>query len=187
MELEKKVLYSNTYCAYRDKYMGRTICRHKYSYGVCDLDICPIVHERYANVIFQPNGLVLVVKRPSDQYVAGAWEIFEIEISPELDNEEEVISFCLEKANGVPEKIKAALVERIRRIFRRWRFLRDRGKPIGILERERRPEEVLVPVEEELLRELERIEAEEEGEEAEGSKEGGGHSDSSLGDESSEQ
>ena len=165
VESIKKMLYANTFCAYRDKYMNRTICRHKYSYGICDLDLCPIYNERYANIIFQPEGLVLVTKKPSNEYVAGVWETYKLEISPELDNEEEIIDFCMEKTDGVPEKIKNVLIERLKRILKRWRFLKERGKRVGIIEKKEERPEISVEEaleEEELARELERLKEETE-------------------------
>ncbi len=163
VEFIKRILYTNTFCAYRDKYMNRIICRHKYSYGICDLDLCPIFNDRYANIIFQEDGLVLVVKKPSDEYVAGVWERHKIEVSPELNNDEEIISFCMERIDGISEKIKEALIGKLRNILSRWRFLRARGKRVGILEKkEEKPEagsEEAVE-EEELMKELEKWEEE---------------------------
>lgn len=158
MENPKKMLYSNTFCAYRDKYMNRTLCRHKYSYGICDLDLCPIINKHYANVIFQPEGLTLVVKYPSEEAIAGTWEKFILEVSPELDNEDELIKFCMEKADGVPEKIKKHLELKIRNIFSRWRFLKSKGKKIGILVKEEEIERP--PIEEELIEEIKEAEKE---------------------------
>ncbi len=156
----KKLLYANTFCAYRDKYMGRIICRHKYSYGVCDLDLCPIVNDYYANVVFQEEGIVLVVKRPSGDSVAGMWERYNIEISPELDNEDDIIKFCMEKTNGVPEIIRKKLQEKIHALFERWRFLKSRGKKIGAIETEKKVAEEEITIGEELLEEIKEVEKE---------------------------
>ena len=155
----KKMLYSNTFCAYRDKYMGRTICRHKYSYGICDLDLCPIVNDHFANIIFQDDGVILVIKHPSDNSIAGVWERFPIEISPELDNEDEVIAFCMEKTGSVPDKIRERLKQKVHSIFERWRFLKSHGKKIGILELKVEGEE-RPPITEELLEEIKEVEKE---------------------------
>ncbi|MCR8433024.1 MAG: hypothetical protein NDP24_02160 [Crenarchaeota archaeon] len=133
MDLSRKTLYSNTFCAYRDKYLNRTLCRHPCSYGECDLDLCPIVNDHFANVIFQEDGVYLVVKTPSEEYVAGTWEKTKLDISPELTNEENVIRLALEKAKNTHEKIRMALQRRIRGIYARMRFLKERGKPVGIL------------------------------------------------------
>lgn len=144
--------------------MNRILCRHPYSYGECDLDLCPIVNSYYANVIFQEDGIYLIVKKPSEDYIAGEWEKTKLEISPELDNEEEVIKLALEKAEKTSEIIKRALQERIRRIYMRMRFLKEREKPIGILAPPTPPERVTTEeemLEETLRRELEKIEAEE--------------------------
>lgn len=158
MDPLKKVLYANTFCAYRDKYQNRILCRHKYSYGYCDLDLCPILNERYANIIFQPEGVVLIVKEPSNEYIAGVWKKHIIEISQDLDDEEQIIETCLEKANGIPEKIKDALIMRIKHIYQRWRFLTEKGKPVPIIKKEEAIREE--PIVEELAREIERIEEE---------------------------
>ena len=159
MDQLKKVLYSNTFCAYRDKYQNRILCRHKYSYGICDLDLCPILNETYANIIFQPEGIILIIKKPSDEYIAGTWKKHTIEISPNLDDEEQIIKMCLEKTNGIPEKIRNALIVRIKHIYQRWKFLTEKGKPIPIIRKEETPTEE--PITEELAKEIEKIETEE--------------------------
>ena len=150
--------------------MNRVICRHIFGYGECDLDLCPIANTYFANVIFQNDGIYLVVKKPSENYVAGEWEKIKLEITPELDNEESILQLASEKTENVPEKIRQALQERIRRIFARMRFLKERGKPIGILAPPTPAEEIAPEAEalEETLREeLEKIEAEETEEELE--------------------
>lgn len=163
LDLLSKTLYSNTFCAYRDKYMSRILCRHPCGYGECDLDLCPIVNNHFANVIFQDDGIYLVVKVPSEQYVAGVWEKTKLDISPELTNEDDIIRLALEKAKDATNKIQNALQERIRRIYARMRFLKERGKPVAILAPALPSMPTLGPtLEETLKKELEALEQKEE-------------------------
>ena len=71
LTLEKKVLYATTFCKYRERLPYKIRCTHPWSYGICDLDLCPLVQPIFANVIFQEDGIYLVIKRPSKSKVAG--------------------------------------------------------------------------------------------------------------------
>ncbi|MGQ4891217.1 MAG: hypothetical protein ACP6IP_01895 [Candidatus Njordarchaeia archaeon] len=179
LSLEKKILYSNTYCAYRETTKIGLRCRHIYSYGICDLDLCPIAQEYYANIIFQPDGIYLITKEPSEETIAGKWTKHKIEIN--LDNPEETINMVKEKAKQINEKNMKALLEKLEHIIQRYKFLQEKGKPIPAIEQEISllEEEIEEAAEErkeekeiEELKELEELEElEEEPEETEETKE----------------
>ncbi|MHA1589217.1 MAG: hypothetical protein ACTSVA_01250 [Candidatus Njordarchaeales archaeon] len=132
LPLYKRILYSTAFCAYRYPTPRKIECRHPFSFRVCDLDLCPIVQENFANVVFQEEGIVLLVKRLSKEKVAGEWRRVPLKIT--LDNEEEVLKVIEKEAEGVSSKNMQALKERIHRIYERYRFLKERGKEIPILE-----------------------------------------------------
>ena len=131
LSLEKKILYSSVFCAYRRPTPRKIECRHEYSFGICDLDLCPLVQEHYANIIFLPEGITLVIKRPGEK-VAGDWVKIPLEIT--LDNEEKIIELIKREAKSISRKNMDALIERVHRIYKRYRFLKERGKEIPILE-----------------------------------------------------
>ena len=161
LTLEKKILYSNTYCAYRETTKIGLKCRHVYSYGICDLDLCPIAQEYYANIIFQPDGIYLITKEPSEESIAGKWTKHKLEIN--LDNPEETIDMVKEKAKQINEKNMQALLERLDHIIQRYRFLQEKGKPIPVLE-----QEISLLEEEEETEKEEKVKEHEELEELEG-------------------
>ncbi len=165
LTMEKKMLYINTYCAYREETVDLGLkCKHIYSYKVCDLDICPIAQEYYANIIFQPDGIYLITKEPSDESIAGKWTKTKIEI--DLDNPQSTIETVREKTKGINQKNMEALLNRLNNIIERYKFLKEKGKPVPILEEE----VALLPEEEEEEVEegLEALEEFEELEEGEG-------------------
>lgn len=165
LEYSRKLLYSNTFCAYKDKYNDTIICRHQYGYGICDLDLCPIANNYFANIIFKEDGVYLVTKKPSEKYVAGEWELTRLEINS-IDDYEKIRHQIIEKIDNMPEKIKHATLTKLDHIFQRWKFLLERKKGIGILaapttspEEERKEESGEEPqLEVELEKELENIE-----------------------------
>ena len=161
LSLEKRILYSTTFCTYREPKPNKIACKHMYSFGICDLDLCPLVQEYYANVVFLPEGITLVIKEPSEERVAGNWRKVELKIT--LDNESEIIELVKKEAAKINKKNMDALIERIHRIYERFRFLHERGKEIPIIEEQM--EEVEEEVPEELEEEFEEeLEEEEEGE-----------------------
>jgi len=141
LPLDKKVLYSTTFCAYREYSENKVLCQHAYSFKVCDLDLCPIAQEYFANIVFLPEGITLVVKEPSEEKVAGEWRKVPLTISPNLDNEEELIDLIKKEAKGINEKNMKALTERLHRILSRYRFLKEKGKELPIIQQEIRLEE----------------------------------------------
>lgn len=172
LSLEKRILYSNAFCKYREKLPNKLACRHPYSFGICDLDLCPIVQPRFANIVFLPEGITLVIKEPSTKKVAGEWKKYPLEIT--LDNEEEITNYVQDTAKDIPEKNMKVLLERLHRIYERYRFLKERDKEIPIIEevleeKEIPPEEEEIGEEEEILEGevLEEEEIEVEGEEDE--------------------
>jgi len=102
-------------------------------------------------VVFLPEGITLVVKEPSTEKIAGSWKKIPLKI--DLDNEEEVIGIIKDQASKITNKNMEVLLERIHRIFERYRFLKEKGKEIPILEEEE---------EEEVSEEFEETEFEEE-------------------------
>jgi len=176
LTLEQKILYSNTYCAYRDFKPTGVKCKNKYSYGVCDLDLCPIVQQHFANILFQQDGIYLFVKKPSEESIAGTWEKIKLEI--DIDEPEKTLELIRNHTLEIPEKNKQALEERFWNIVNRYKFLKEKGKPILAIEREiSLLEEIETEEEEEvgeeeggeidLLAEIEEEEKEETGEETE--------------------
>ena len=169
LSLEKKILYSNTYCAYRDFKPIGVKCKHIYSFGICDLDLCPIIQEYYANIIFQPDGIYLFVKKPSEESIAGKWEKIKLDI--DIEEPEKTLELIKQHTLEIPDKNKEALEKRFWNIVERYRFLKERGKPIPVLEEVPLLEEVEKAEEKEegeeidLLAEIEELEKEEEGEE----------------------
>jgi len=159
LTLEKKVLYATTFCKYREKLPYKIRCTHPLGYGICDLDLCPLIQPIYANVIFQEDGIYLVIKRPSKSKVAGEISKIKLDINVEEDNEAETIEFIKGEVEGIPDKIFKALVERIHRIYERFRFLKSKGEKIPGIEKKIKERE-----EEELAEEVE-FETEEEFEE----------------------
>jgi len=151
LPMEKRILYSNTFCTYREPKENKIICKHPYSFKLCDLDLCPLVQEYFANVVFLPEGITLVVKETSAEKIAGSWKKIPLKI--DLDNEEEVIGIIKDQASKITNKNMEVLLERVHRIFERYRFLKEKGKKIPILEEEE---------EEEVSEEFEETEFEEE-------------------------
>lgn len=169
LTLEKRVLYSNVYCAYREFTEKGVYCKHPYSFKTCDLDLCPIVQEKFANILFQADGIYLFVKKPSEDSIAGKWEKYKLEI--DLDSPEETINFVKEKAKGINEKNMNALMERLNNIIERYKFLTSRGISVPIITGEEAPLESLLEETEEGEETEETLELlseeEEEGEELE--------------------
>lgn len=149
--LEKRILYSNIFCTHRETLPNKIACKHPYSFGTCDLDLCPIAQTNFANIVFLPEGITLVVKEPSKEKVAGEWRKIVLEIN--LDNEDEIIDLVKKETKNLTDKNMNALIERIHRIYERYRFLREKGIEIPILEEK---------LEEEELEEIPEVEAEEE-------------------------
>jgi len=102
-------------------------------------------------VVFLPEGITLVVKETSAEKIAGSWKKIPLKI--DLDNEEEVIGIIKDQASKITNKNMEVLLERVHRIFERYRFLKEKGKKIPILEEEE---------EEEVSEEFEETEFEEE-------------------------
>lgn len=136
LPLDKKVLYSTTFCAYREYKENKVLCHHPYSFKICDLDLCPIAQKYFANIVFLPEGIVLVVKEPSEEKVAGEWRKIPLTISSNLDNEYELIGLVKKEAKGINERNMKALIERLHRIFIRYRFLKEKGKELPIIQEE---------------------------------------------------
>ncbi len=155
LPLDKKVLYSTTFCAYREFKENKILCQHKYSFGICDLDLCPLAQEYFANIVFLPEGITLVVKEPSDEKVAGEWRKIPLSLSSDLDNEDELIELIKREARGISEKNMKALIERLHRIFMRYQFLKDKGKELPIIQEEMESEEESQEVSEEEFNEPE--------------------------------
>ena len=171
LPLEKRILYTTIYCKYRHPQPNKIECRHPYSFRICDLNLCPIAQEYFANIVFLPEGITLVIKEPATNKVAGEWKKIPIEISPELDNEDDIIELIKNEASKINEVNMRALLERVHRIFQRYRFLKEKGKEIPEIEakevEEEWPEEELEEeAEEEWEEETEEI-PESEAEEAE--------------------
>lgn len=154
LPLDKRVLYSTTFCTYREFSESKIICNHPYSFKICDLDLCPIAMNHFANIVFLPEGVTLVVKEPDENKIAGKWRKVRIDISANLDNEEEVIAVVRKEASKINEKNMKALIERIHRIFSRYQFLKEKGKELPILQ------EMLAEEETEVEEERETIEGE---------------------------
>ncbi len=134
LSLEKKILYSTTFCAYREFRGNKIACRHEFSFKICDLDLCPIALKYFANIVFLPEGITLVVKEPSEDKVAGEWKKIPLEIAPDLDNEKELEDLIRKEANKINKKNMQVLLERLHRIFERYRFLKSKGKELPILQ-----------------------------------------------------
>ena len=164
LPVEKRILYSTVYCAYRE-YRERGIrCHHPKSFGVCDLDVCPIVQIPFASIVFQHDGIYLMIKRPSDDSLVGEWEKIKLELN--LDEPDETINFVEGHLEGLNEKNKEYVLRKLNNIIERYKFLKSKGKSIPIIEEEVLPEEKIeeeeVPSEEGLeeLAALEEIETE---------------------------
>lgn len=166
LSMEKRILYSNAYCAYREYKETGVLCKHPYSFKECDLNICPIVQERYANIIFQPDGIYLFVKEPSEDSIAGRWNKYKIEL--DLDNPREAINFVKEKASGINEYNMERLLERLNNIIERYKFLKEKGKSVPVISGEESLLEDIIKEEEtgaETIEELETLEESQENKE----------------------
>ena len=159
LPIYKRILYSTVFCAYKHPTPRKIECRHPFSFRICDLDLCPIVQEYFANVIFLPEGIFLVIKTPSENKAAGEWKRIPLKIT--LDNEEEVMSIIEKEAEGISDKNMEVLKERVHRIYERYRFLKEKGKEIPILEEIEEIEEKVGEEEEEEYWEEEGTEYEE--------------------------
>jgi len=171
LPIEKRILYSTVYCSYREYKEIGIRCHHPRSFGVCDLDVCPIIQIPFASIVFQYDGIYLMIKKPSDNNLIGEWEKVKIDLN--LDNPEETIKFVESKLEGLTEKNKEYVLRKLNNIIERYIFLKAKGKSIPILEEEKIiPEKTTITEEEgipggEELEALESIEAESEKKEEE--------------------
>lgn len=160
-KLYKLFLYRENFCAYRkESNKGKAYCKHPFGFDGCDLSIGPIVQEHFANVIFKPDGIKLVVKKPSESKIGGTWSEEELEIKVgEQNNKEKIIDKIKGKTEEVTEKNKQMLLHRVNDIYKRYEFLEEKGKlPTylgGAPKEEPKPEEEIA--EEELLEEEEKL------------------------------
>lgn len=137
MSLYKKFLYQESFCSYRQKDEEGIKCMHPYGFGVCDLELGPIVQDHFANVVFKPEGIQLIIKEPSEEMIGGSWKEEELEIQVgEENNQEEIIEEIKAKTNGITEENRTALIERVNDIFKHYEFLRENNNLPGILQEE---------------------------------------------------
>lgn len=167
-DLYKLFLYRENFCAYRkESNKGKAYCKHPFGFDKCDLSIGPIVQEHFANVIFKPDGIKLVIKKPSESKIGGTWTEEELEIkADEQSNKEEIIDKIKGKTEKITERNKQMILQRVNDIYKRYEFLAEKGKlPTylgGVPEEKPKPEKEVT--EEELLEEEEEL-FKEEGEE----------------------
>ncbi|NIQ07843.1 MAG: hypothetical protein GWO20_19630 [Candidatus Korarchaeota archaeon] len=160
LTLYQKFLYRETLCTHRrESREARSKCKQPYGFGTCDLEICPVVQEHFANVIFDPEGIKLVIKEPREDRIGGAWkeEILDIKVGEE-NNKEEVLETVQERTQSITDRNQEVLIQRIHDIYRRYEFLEKRDNLPAILGGKR---EEAVFEEEEVFKEEEELFAEE--------------------------
>lgn len=161
LTLYQKFLYRETLCTHRrESREARSKCRHPYGFGTCDLDVCPVVQEHFANIIFDLEGIKLVIKEPREDGIGGEWteEILDIKVGEE-NNKEEVLDVVQEKTQSITDRNREVLIQRIHDIYQRYEFLEKRDNLPGILGGKR--EEAVFEEEEEVFKEEEELFAEE--------------------------
>lgn len=175
LNLYQKFLYREVFCSYREKKENEIKCTHPYGFGKCNLDLGPIVQDQFANVVFKPEGIKLVIKEPTEGRMGGIWKEEELDIKvDEENNRNEIIEKIKGQTEGITEENKKALIQRINDIFQHYEFLIEKNNPPGILggkpEEEAAEEEDLFEEEEEFFEkereELFKEEAEEREKEA---------------------
>ncbi len=146
-ELAKRILYSNFFCRWRDKTPKRIICRHPFSYWICDLDLCPIYQQYFANIVFLQDGVYLVIKRPGE-FIAGEWKRIPLEFDIEKTDELRKQIEDMIKDININDKMKKWLFMKFDHIVARWKFLIEHGIRVPYLEqikaKERKEEEIEV-------------------------------------------
>lgn len=158
-DLYKLFLYRESFCAYRkETNKGKAYCKHPYGFEVCDLAVGPIVQDHFANVVFKPDGIKLVVKTPSDGKIGGTWTEEELEVQVgEQNNREELLEKIKEKTEKITARNEQLISQRVTDIYKRYEFLAEKGKLPPYLGG---PSEERVQPEEEVAEE-ERLEEEE--------------------------
>lgn len=160
LNLYQKFLYREVFCSYREKEGNEVKCTHPYSFGECDLELGPIVQEHFANIIFKPEGIKLVIKEPKKDRIGDVWKEEDLDLKiGEESNKEEIIEKVKEKTKDITKKNRKALIQRINDIFQRYEFLFENDNPPGILGEKR--EEKAPEEEEELFEEEEEFFAKE--------------------------
>ena len=133
LSTEQRILYDNLYCAYKIKRESKIECRHPYSFRIHDLELCPIVQDYFANIIFQEDGIYLIIKKPSKDSVSGTWDKIFLDIK--LDNKEEIKKIIEENLPKITNKNRIWLFNKLDNIYERFNFLKSRGREIAILEK----------------------------------------------------
>lgn len=134
LNLYQKFLYRETFCTHRKETREEAKCKHPYGFATCDLDICPIVLKHFANIVFTPQGIQLMTKKPKDTKIGGLWEEEELDIKVgEENNREEIITKIKEKIERCTKKNENLLIQRIKDIFQRYTFLSEHDNLPGIL------------------------------------------------------
>ena len=113
LSTEQRILYDNLYCAYKIKRESKIECRHPYSFRIHDLELCPIVQDYFANIIFQEDGIYLIIKKPSKDSVSGTWDkiFLDIKLDKILLTEEQVEFYDLPSAPGEENKVELDALE----------------------------------------------------------------------------